>query len=94
MPLSKKRKRKNGKAVGGDYAARRAARDAAVREIEGGAGVSLQDLINTVAYQEYVKEGKIAAPENPVQILDFEDPDTQAVIKAVDSIDIESKEQD
>lgn len=93
MPISKKRK-KNGKKVGGGVAARRAARDAELAEIQRDSGVSLQDLINTVAYQEYVAEGKIEAPENPVQVIDFSDPDTQAVIKAVDSIDIDNKEQD
>lgn len=73
MPVSKKRKNKKGKPVG--------------RGVDRMSGLTLQDLINVVAYQEAHPEE--AAGETPK--VDFEDPDTQAVIRAVDSI--ETKEQ-
>lgn len=73
MPVSKKRKNKKGKPVG--------------RGVDRKSGLTLQDLINVVAYQEnHPEEAARTTPQ-----IDFEDPDTQAVIRAVDSI--ETKEQ-
>lgn len=71
MPVSKKRKKK-GKPVG--------------RGEDRLTGLTLQDLINVVAYQEAHPEEAQRAEvdiqdESPA--IDFEDPDTQAVIKAV-----------
>lgn len=85
MPISKKRKKK-GKAVKG--------RSLAVRD-DRPSGVTLQDLINVLAFQEYQKEGVYdiettgfppgaIIDESPE--IDFEDPDTQAVIRAVDAV--------
>src|SRR5690349_8470523 len=79
MAVSKRRRRKNGKKVGNGE--NKMSRTFAEME----SGVSLQDLINTVAYQDYVKEGKIV----PGRQIDFEDPDTQAVVQAVHEANIE-----
>ena len=87
MPVSKKRKKKNGKPVG--------------RGSDRLTGLTLQDLINVVAYQE-------AHPEEAAGIkhtiagevvdgkaeIDFSDPDTQAVIKAVNTIKLEEENED
>lgn len=63
MPLSKKRK-KNGKTVkrrgGGQYVDNTPKPDP-----EELTGVSLQDLIDVVAYQQYVDQGKIEGPQIP-----------------------------
>lgn len=67
MPLSKKRKKK-GKKVKHDPHQRFS-------------GLTLQDLINVVAYQE---THGLTKPTT----IDFTNPDTQAVIKAVDSAGI------
>lgn len=120
MPVSKKRKRKNGKSV--SY--RQFGRDRRELDSTGDltAGVTLQDLINMVAYQEYVESGVIAnvaipdtatvtyADDLPVTVgegdekrrvgtatpiegqpghvsIQFDDPDTAAIIRAVDSSD-------
>ena len=65
MPKSKKRKKK-GKPVGNGEAKN-------YQQIRGSdrvTGVSLQDLINVVAYQEYVKDGSIVAPNAEIHIPD------------------------
>lgn len=74
MPKSKKRK-KNGKAVRSSAASREQ------RIKDAPTGVTLQELINVLAYQEYVADGTIE-PKGKLEI-DTEDPDTQAIIKAV-----------
>lgn len=63
MPLSKRRKKK-GKVVKNNPD-RRAQR---LEEADIRAGVSLQDLINVVAYQEYVKDGTIIADDAKIDI--------------------------
>lgn len=75
MPVSKNR-RKNGKKVKHNATKR------AERLEEGPAGITLQDLINVVAYQEAHPE-EVVGDIPTVEDIDFEDPDTQAVIKAV-----------
>lgn len=63
MPVSKKRKKK-GKKVGNGKVSR-------VRQFaERPSGVSLQDLINVLAYQEYVKDGSIVADDAKVTVAD------------------------
>jgi hypothetical protein len=78
MPVSKKRKKK-GKTV--------------KRGSDRMTGLTLQDLINVVAYQEYKEAGvyddpeTVGLPEIPtVENIDFEDPDAQAVIRAVSEV--------
>lgn len=89
MPVSKKRKKK-GKSV--EHSAARRIQ----RLEEAPTGVTLQDLINVLAYQEYVADGTIvpesSADAEPTEVVDFEDPTTQAVIKAVSETKV--KEQD
>ena len=74
MPKSKKRK-KRGKTVSNGEKTR------LERFANMESGVTLQDLINVVAYQEYVETGEI----EPQKKLDFSDPETQAVIRAVEA---------
>lgn len=78
MPVSKN-KRKNGKQVKHNAGKRSQRLEAASDQPS---GVSLQDLINVLAYQEYVKDGTIVPEESEIN---FDDPDTQAIIKAVDA---------
>ena len=55
-------------------------------------GLTLQDLINAVAYQEaHPEEAKATEPQIEI---DFEDSDTQAVIRAVQSTDINKMEEE
>lgn len=65
MPVSKKRK-KNGKVV--KNSAARRGRRLETTAAEQPSGVSLQDLINVLAYQEYVKDGTIVAPDTSIHI--------------------------
>ena len=90
MPVSKKRKRKGGTVAQfkrDRYAERRRQIEA---DIEAGehmsSGVTLQDLINMVAYQEYQEQGVIEGPEIPdaPEELDYSDPTVKAVIRALD----------
>jgi hypothetical protein len=60
MPISKKRKKK-GRVVKNNAARRSKRLESSAADIS--AGVSLQDLINVVAYQEYVKDGTIVADD-------------------------------
>lgn len=76
MPLSKNR-RKNGKKIIRGRHARRQARDAEIRAINQ-KPITLQDLINVVAYQD---AHNIKNEEK--SDIDFEDPKAQAVIQAV-----------
>ena len=88
MPVSKKRKRKGGtvaKFKRDRYEERRRQIEA---DIDAGehmaSGVTLQDLINMLAYQEYQEQGLIEGPAIPdTPEVDFEDPTAQAVIKAM-----------
>lgn len=95
MPISKKRKKK-GKAVKG--------RSLAVRD-DRPSGVTLQDLINVLAFQEYQQQGVYDDVETEgfppgaiidevptVEDIDFEAPDTQAVIRAVEEASKYKKE--
>lgn len=89
MPKSKN-KRKNGK-VSKYRPYKRAKRfDDSTADLT--SGVTLQDLINMVAYQEYQQAGiidNVPIPDAPtVNDIDFENPDTQAVIRAVNSINV------
>lgn len=97
MPISKKRKKKNGVA--------KFNRNKSRRQIEENSyagdltsGVSLQDLIDMVAYQEYQQAGIIEGPAIPdistKSNVDFGDPDTQAVIQAVHEASTYSKENE
>lgn len=53
MPISKRRKRKNGKVVGSGERKNRAAHDTRVERLANAeSGVTLQELINVLAYQE------------------------------------------
>lgn len=84
MPVSKKRKKNGKKVKSNDY--RRARRVEKVAD-EQMTGVTLQDLINVLAYQEYVKDGTIVPDEKDIPTIadiDFDDPDVAAVINAVD----------
>lgn len=63
MPQSRKRKKK-GKVVKSDTARR------SQRLEEMSSGVTMQDLINVLAYQEYVKDGTILAENAKVNIPD------------------------
>lgn len=74
MPVSKKRKKKNGKT--------------AKRGEDRLTALTLQDLINVVAYQDYKAAG--VYDEKP----DFNDPDHQAVIHAVHETKIEQENED
>lgn len=92
MPVSKNR-RKNGKTVKHNRAKRdRRLEDAPV-------GITLQDLINVVAYQEaHPEEAQKIEPhiqeEGSEVDIDFEDPDTQAVIRAVKTSSDKMKENE
>lgn len=74
MPISKKRKKK-GKPV--------------KRGSDRMTGLTLQDLINVAAYQQYKDEGLYDDAEKGVElsdfptVLDIEDPTAEAVIQAV-----------
>lgn len=76
MAVSKKRKKK-----GKDVQNNPARRASVLEQME--SSVSLQDLINVLAYQEYVKDGTIVEDILTVENIDFENPDVQAVIRAV-----------
>ena len=85
MPVSKKRK-KNGKKVGNGRAKN-------ARQLESfgdrESGVTLQDLINVVAYQDYEAKGLLPSQQAE---LDPDNPDHQAIVKAVHGRN--TKEQD
>lgn len=83
MPVSKKRKRKGG-AIAKFNRDRRNKRLEEVA-MDQPAGVTLQNLIDMVAYQEYQQAGIIDGPAIPDDApeVDFDDPDTQAVIRAM-----------
>lgn len=66
MPESRKRK-KDGKTVGNGKQ-KRVERLERAGDME--TGVTLQDLINTLAYQEYVKDGTIVAEDAKITIPD------------------------
>lgn len=97
MPVSKKRKRKGG-------AVARYRRDRRRREIEENSygdlssGVTLQDLINMVAYQEYQEQGKIdgpAIPDNAEADTEIpEGPEAEAIIRAVHKMTTEEENED
>jgi hypothetical protein len=70
MPISKKRKKK-GKVV----RSRRRWTDAEIAEMNRPAGVSLQDLINVVAAQEYQKDPEGYMERHPVVEDQQEDPE-------------------
>lgn len=95
MPLSRNR-RKNGKKIKHN----RAKRDRRLEETmaDQPSGVTLQDLINMVAYQEYQQAGIIEGPAIPDTAesdeIDFEDPTVQAVIRAVESTHIQEENED
>lgn len=95
MPLSKNR-RKNGKKVKHNRAKRNQRLEETMADQP--SGVTLQDLINMVAYQEYQQAGVIEGPAIPDTAesdkIDFEDPDTQAIIRAVDNTKIEENEDE
>lgn len=84
MPVSKN-KRKNGKRVKHSQAKR--ARRIQETSDDMPSGLTIQDLINVVAYQTAVAEGSISGPQIPdfptVNDIDFDDPDNAAVIRAV-----------
>lgn len=89
MPVSKKRKKKGGAIAKFN----RDRRNQRLEEIAADqpSGVTLQDLINMVAYQEYQQAGIIEGPAIPDQAPeditpDFDDPDTAAVIRAVHEV--------
>lgn len=71
MPVSKKRKRKDGSVAKFKRDRYERRRRQIAMDIEGGAhmatdeGVTLQDLINMVAYQEYQEKGLIDGPAIP-----------------------------
>lgn len=65
MPLSRRRKKK-GKVVKNDPQ-KRAQR---LEEADISSGVSLQDLINVLAYQEYVKDGTISTDKELPDVCD------------------------
>ena len=65
MPISKKRK-KNGKKVKSSATKRAQRLEEASADIS--SGVTLQDLINVLAYQEYTKDGTIVADDAVVHI--------------------------
>lgn len=96
MPVSKKRKKKGGTIAKFS----RDRRNQRLEEIamEQPSGVSLQDLINMVAYQEMQQAGVIDGPAipdtAPEDKIDFEDPDTQAVIRAVEATHIQEENED
>lgn len=79
MPLSKKRKKK-GKNVGNGLRGHTSHIDAK-EEADISAGVTLQDLINVVAYQEYEKKGML--PHQQKTEVDLGSPHAEAVIRAV-----------
>jgi hypothetical protein len=62
MPISKKRKKKNGKKVGKG----RAWTPEEIQEVNRPAGVTLQDLINVVAAQEYKEDPEGYKEAHPV----------------------------
>lgn len=68
MPLSRRRKKK-GKAVGNNAASRKSRIDENSYANQPTA-VTLQDLINVVAYQEYVKDGTIVAEDAKITVAD------------------------
>ena len=70
MPVSKKRKRKDGTVAKFKRDRHEQRRRQIQADVDAGAygtdsGVSLQDLINVVAYQEYREKGLIVGPELP-----------------------------
>lgn len=79
MPISRKRK-KNGKKVKGH-------RGTIKVDPNAESGVTLQDLINTLAYQEYKAAGVYDVETEGLELADitpnFEAPEAQAVIQAV-----------
>lgn len=74
MPISRKRKKK-GKVVGTGRAKRDKAHAARLleEEVQHGAGVSLQQLINTLAVQEYQKDPEAYRENHPVKEEENED---------------------
>lgn len=64
MPVSKKRKKK-GKTVKYDEGAKLHI------DPEKESSLTLQDLINVLAYQEYVKDGTIVPPDETIDISDL-----------------------
>ena len=62
MPVSKKRRRKGGKL------AQNNARKRAQRLERTESGVSLQDLINVLAYQEYEKRGELPSQQTDPEV--------------------------
>lgn len=91
MPVSKNR-RKNGKRVKHSQAKRSRRLESDMAEVP--TGVSLQDLINMVAYQEYQQAGLIEGPAIPDTGVEFDDPDAQAVIMAYDESKNDSEENE
>lgn len=70
MPKSKKRRRKDGKKLGNGLSAHNN-RTGRAADIE--SRVTMQDLINLIAYQEYVKDGTIV-DENVIVSTDGDIP--------------------
>ena len=65
MPISRRRKRKDGKTV-----KRKEEGARIVVDPNKESHVTLQDLINVVAYQEYVKDGSIVPEDVEIQMAD------------------------
>ena len=94
MPVSKKRKRKDGAVAKFKRDRHEQRRRRIQADVDAGAygtdsGVSLQDLINVVAYQEYQEKGLIVGPKLPDSAPMTEEemlkaPEAEAVIRALD----------
>ena len=94
MPVSKKRKRKDGSVAKFKRDRYERRRRQIELDIENGehmsTGVTLQDLINMAAYQEYLEKGLVEGPEIPdtspvseQNLLDTEEG--EAVIRALNN---------
>lgn len=89
VPVSKKRKRKAGTVAKFKRDRYEQRRRQIEMDIDAGehmtTGVSLQDLINMVAYQDYREQGLVEGPEIPdsEDEVDFENPTSETIIRAV-----------
>lgn len=95
MPVSKKRKKKNGKIAKFNHDKNAARRAQILLDIEQGdrtdTGITLQDLINVVAYQEYREKGLVEGPELPDTAPMTEEemlkgPEAESIIRALDEV--------
>ena len=83
MPVSKRRKnKKTGKPVGRGY--------------DRPSHLTLQDLINVVAYQEAHKDDAVEGVELPdfPTVIDMEDPTAESIIRAVSDASKLKEDQD